>query len=192
MPPVNPPPSGSRRPLPAAGDRETGLREPAQTRPHAESSHRGAGDLGRLASRQSLPTLPISPARAQLWKYTRIPAQELLLPTGSSSRCGQPVSASAMAAPVSGLALPAMLPIPAAPRLSLPTGEAPDVAAARALVVGWLHELRGVAAAQAVMHQFGARGVPSFVLESGGRRQSLHAGTAYSDPAAFVAQVTAA
>jgi putative protein-disulfide isomerase len=49
-----------------------------------------------------------------------------------------------------------------------------------------------VAEAQAVMQRFGARGVPSFVLESGGRRQLLHAGTAYSDPAAFLAQVTAA
>jgi putative protein-disulfide isomerase len=49
-----------------------------------------------------------------------------------------------------------------------------------------------VAEAQAVMRQFGARGVPSFVLESGGRRQLLRASAAYSDPAAFVAQATAA
>jgi len=49
-----------------------------------------------------------------------------------------------------------------------------------------------VGEAQAVMQRFGARGVPSFVLESGGRRQLLHAGTAFSDPAAFLAQVTAA
>ena len=48
-----------------------------------------------------------------------------------------------------------------------------------------------LAQAQALMQRFGARGVPSFVLESGGRQQLLHAGTAYSDPGAFLAQVAA-
>jgi putative protein-disulfide isomerase len=46
-----------------------------------------------------------------------------------------------------------------------------------------------VAEAQAVMQQVGARGVPTFVLQSGDRKQLLDAGAAYSDPAAFVAQV---
>ncbi|MBR7981704.1 DsbA family protein [Burkholderia cenocepacia] len=46
-----------------------------------------------------------------------------------------------------------------------------------------------VAHAQALLQQFGARGVPSFILESEGHQQLLHASAAFSNPQAFVAQL---
>ncbi|MDI3382869.1 DsbA family protein [Xenophilus aerolatus] len=48
-----------------------------------------------------------------------------------------------------------------------------------------------VAQAQAMLRQAGAGGVPTFVLERDGQRQVLHSGAAFSDPQAFVAQLTA-
>lgn len=49
-----------------------------------------------------------------------------------------------------------------------------------------------VASAQALLNQFGARGVPTFILETNGQRQLLHPGTAFSNPQAFVEQLAAA
>ncbi len=48
-----------------------------------------------------------------------------------------------------------------------------------------------IAEAQALMRRFGARGVPSFVLEDEGRQQLVHASAVYSDPRAFMAQLQA-
>jgi len=58
-------------------------------------------------------------------------------------------------------------------------------------------QLRAAAASrmtqgQALMRQFGARGVPSFVLEANGRRHLLQTDSLYSDPDEFVTQVIAA
>ncbi|MFY3701969.1 DsbA family protein [Achromobacter dolens] len=49
-----------------------------------------------------------------------------------------------------------------------------------------------IAQAQSLMQQFGARGVPTFILEKEGHRQLLPAGTAFSNPQAFVSQLVAA
>lgn len=49
-----------------------------------------------------------------------------------------------------------------------------------------------VADAQALLQAFGARGVPTFILERDGRRQLLQASTAYSDPQAFLRDLVAA
>ena len=46
--------------------------------------------------------------------------------------------------------------------------------------------------AQALMKTFGARGVPTFILEDEGRRELLPASSVYSDPEAFVNQLAAA
>lgn len=43
-----------------------------------------------------------------------------------------------------------------------------------------------VAKAQTLLRQFGARGVPSFILENNGQRELLHAGNVFSNPQAFV------
>lgn len=43
--------------------------------------------------------------------------------------------------------------------------------------------------AQALMQAFGARGVPTFILEHEGRRELLPASSVYSDPEAFVNQL---
>ncbi len=46
--------------------------------------------------------------------------------------------------------------------------------------------------AQALMQAFGARGVPTFILEEDGRRELMHTSSVYSDPEAFVNQLAAA
>ena len=46
--------------------------------------------------------------------------------------------------------------------------------------------------AQALLLAFGARGVPTFILEQDGRRQLLQAAAVYADPQAFVDQLAAA
>lgn len=46
--------------------------------------------------------------------------------------------------------------------------------------------------AQALLQAFGARGVPTFILEQDGQRQLLQANAVYADPQAFVDQLTAA
>ncbi len=46
--------------------------------------------------------------------------------------------------------------------------------------------------ASALSHTFGARGVPTFILEEDGRRELLHASSVYSDPQAFVDRLAAA
>ncbi|WP_354441240.1 DsbA family protein [Ottowia thiooxydans] len=46
--------------------------------------------------------------------------------------------------------------------------------------------------AQALLGQFGARGVPAFVLDTGPQRQLMHSSAVYSDPHAFLDQVRAA
>ncbi|MBT9463643.1 DsbA family protein [Hydrogenophaga sp.] len=46
--------------------------------------------------------------------------------------------------------------------------------------------------AQALLQTFGARGVPTFILEEDGRRELLPAGSVYSDPQAFVDQFATA
>ncbi len=45
--------------------------------------------------------------------------------------------------------------------------------------------------AQALLQAFGARGVPSFILEEDGRRRMLNANTVYSNPQAFIDQLSA-
>ncbi|AVS66864.1 protein-disulfide isomerase [Paracidovorax avenae] len=49
-----------------------------------------------------------------------------------------------------------------------------------------------IARAQALSQQFGARGVPAFVLEQGGQQQLLHSSAVFSNPQAFLAQVAGA
>lgn len=49
-----------------------------------------------------------------------------------------------------------------------------------------------IAQAQALMNRFGARGVPSFILDAGGRQELLHASSVYSDLQAFLDQLAAA
>lgn len=49
-----------------------------------------------------------------------------------------------------------------------------------------------VVSAQALLSEFGARGVPTFILETDGVRQLLHSSAAFSNPRAFVEQITAA
>jgi len=49
-----------------------------------------------------------------------------------------------------------------------------------------------VGQAQALLHAFGARGVPTFILEQHGQRQLLPASAAYADPRTFVEQLAAA
>ena len=49
-----------------------------------------------------------------------------------------------------------------------------------------------VAEAQSMLRQFGARGVPTFIVEREGGRQLLNASALFSDPQAFVVQLTAA
>ncbi len=46
--------------------------------------------------------------------------------------------------------------------------------------------------AQALLQTFGARGVPTFILEEDGHRELLHASAVYSDPQAFIDQLAAA
>ena len=46
--------------------------------------------------------------------------------------------------------------------------------------------------AQTLMKTFGAQGVPTFILEEGGRCELLQVSSVYSDPEAFVNQLTAA
>ena len=49
-----------------------------------------------------------------------------------------------------------------------------------------------MAEAQSMLRQFGARGVPTFIVEREGGRQLLNASALFSDPQAFVVQLTAA
>ena len=49
-----------------------------------------------------------------------------------------------------------------------------------------------VANAQALLGQFGARGVPAFVLETGPQRRLLHSSAVFSDPKAFTEQLAVA
>lgn len=49
-----------------------------------------------------------------------------------------------------------------------------------------------IESAQTLLSQFGARGVPSFVLESDGRLELLQSGALYADPQAFAAQIAKA
>ncbi|WP_053845707.1 DsbA family protein [Paracidovorax avenae] len=49
-----------------------------------------------------------------------------------------------------------------------------------------------IARAQALSQQFGARGVPTFVLEQGGQQQLLHSSAVFSNPQAFLGQVAGA
>ncbi|MBO9685110.1 DsbA family protein [Roseateles chitosanitabidus] len=49
-----------------------------------------------------------------------------------------------------------------------------------------------VAGAQALLSEFGARGVPTFILEADGHRQLLHSSAAFSNPREFVEQIAAA
>lgn len=49
-----------------------------------------------------------------------------------------------------------------------------------------------VAEARSLLQAFDARGVPTFIVEQGGRRQLLQASAAYSDPQAFLDQFAAA
>lgn len=49
-----------------------------------------------------------------------------------------------------------------------------------------------VAEAQALLQQFGARGVPTFILEQNGQRQLLPSSAVFSNPKAFVEQLAAA
>ena len=49
-----------------------------------------------------------------------------------------------------------------------------------------------VDASQDLLHSFGARGVPAFILEKDGHRQLRHSSTAFSNPQAFVEQLAAA
>ncbi|NMG35796.1 DsbA family protein [Azoarcus sp. TTM-91] len=49
-----------------------------------------------------------------------------------------------------------------------------------------------VAEAQALLQQFGARGVPTFILEQNGQRQLLPSSAVFSNPQAFVEQLAAA
>lgn len=46
--------------------------------------------------------------------------------------------------------------------------------------------------AQALMREFGAQGVPTFIAESGGKRWLIDAHAAYTDPSAFKRQLQAA
>lgn len=46
--------------------------------------------------------------------------------------------------------------------------------------------------AQALLQQFGARGVPTFILEQNGQRQLLPSNAVFSNPKAFLAQVASA
>jgi putative protein-disulfide isomerase len=46
--------------------------------------------------------------------------------------------------------------------------------------------------ARMLMQRLGARGVPTFVLESDGQQRLVHASAAYSDPASFIARLSAA
>ncbi|WP_311220812.1 MULTISPECIES: DsbA family protein [unclassified Acidovorax] len=46
--------------------------------------------------------------------------------------------------------------------------------------------------AQALLGQFGARGVPTFILDTGGQKQLLPAGDAFSNAEAFTQQIAAA
>lgn len=49
-----------------------------------------------------------------------------------------------------------------------------------------------IAAAQALLGQFGARGVPCFILETHGQRQLLNSSAAYANPQAFAEQIAKA
>jgi hypothetical protein len=119
-----------------------------------------SGRLAGLPPRAAGPTLPLTPARAQLWQWTRLPAHELLLDnravierTGvldGACLLGTPgaalVDTPAQARPPGTVFLPSTLPMPAAPQVTLPSGEPHEVAQARRLVVGWLAEARYIAA----------------------------------------------
>ena len=49
-----------------------------------------------------------------------------------------------------------------------------------------------IESAKALQSQLGARGVPSFILETNGQRQLLNSSVAYSNPQAFAEQLSAA
>lgn len=46
--------------------------------------------------------------------------------------------------------------------------------------------------AQALMNEFDARGVPTFIVDTGAKRWMLHASTVYSNPQALISQLKAA
>lgn len=48
-----------------------------------------------------------------------------------------------------------------------------------------------IANAQAMLHQVGARGVPTFILETNGERRLLNSGAAFSNPRTFIEQIAA-
>jgi hypothetical protein len=100
-----------------------------------------------------------SPARADLWQWVRRPAHELLVGnTATLDRTGIRDDArllstaapqdrrQASASAPGPLHMPSSLAIPPAPRVELPAGEGPEVAAARRQVVDWLGALRRDAA----------------------------------------------
>lgn len=104
-----------------------------------------------LPSRQGGPALPLTRARAELWRWARQPRLLLdnraALELTGAQLLGTPGRVAAHRSPAAGeLHLPAALPIPEAPSVRLPVGERPDVGAARRLVVDWLAELRRTAA----------------------------------------------
>lgn len=153
-------PSSPRHAAHIPGD-NTESQEPQAKRPRLETgqSSQSLHALNPLPPHPASPNLSLTPARADLWKWARRPVDELLI---DNSKLAQriavlddahllpaPATASRTTAPASnvhGLLLPSALPIPEAPRIVLPAGEAAEVAAARSHVVGWLSEMRSTAA----------------------------------------------
>jgi hypothetical protein len=128
---------------PAAQRRRTGAHEAAGP----------SGLLGGLAARQPGPTLPLTPARAELREWVRQPnllidnsaALELSgvqrLPSGPAVAMRTPSTVGP-----GELHVPHALPIPDAPKVHPPAGESAAVSAARRQVVDWLSELRQLSA----------------------------------------------
>ncbi len=110
-----------------------------------------------MLPRRSGPALPITPARAALWRWVRAHAAAPLLDNAPVlSRMGIEPEARLLA-PVpdaprvrgpsvlpGALCLPMELPMPPAPRVALPEGD--PAAVQRRQVVDWLSEMRAVAA----------------------------------------------
>ena len=153
-------PSSPRHAAHIPGD-STESQEPQAKRPRLETGQtsQSLGALNPLPPHPAGPNLSLTPARAELWKWTRRPADELLTDNSKSAErlavlddahlLPAPATASRTALPAStvhGLHLPSALPIPEAPRIVLPAGEPAEVAAARSHVVGWLSEMRSTAA----------------------------------------------
>jgi len=154
------PPSPPRHAAHIPGD-STESQEPSAKRPRLETGQTSQpiSALSPLTPHPAGPRLSLTPARAELWKWTRKPADEMLVDNSTlAERLAVlddahllPASATVSrttspASNVHGLHLPSALPIPEAPRIALPAGEAAEVAAARSHVVGWLSEMRSTAA----------------------------------------------